>query len=77
MKMNFNKFNALVIIFLFVTLELACIVSLTIDLFIYEDHNLAIPLFVLNTIILGYYLIKYRYVIKYYYIQLKKIGRRK
>lgn len=77
MEMNFNKFNVLAVTFLLAILELACIICLVIDLFIDDNHSVEVSLVVLNTIILGYYLIKHKSNIRYYYSQLKKIGRRK
>ena len=77
MEMNFRKFNVLAVTFLLAILELACIISLVIDLFIDDNHNVELSLIVLNSIILGYYLIKHKSNIRYYYVQLKKIGRKK
>lgn len=77
MENNFNKFTILAVTFLLAILELAFIISLVIDLFVDDNHDLEIYLFTLNTIILYYYLIKHKSVIRYYYVQLKKIGRKK
>ena len=77
MEMNFRKFNVLAVTFLLAILELACIISLVIDLFIDNNYSVEVLLVALNTIVLGYYLIKHKSNIRYYYSQLKKIGRRK
>lgn len=77
MKMNLNKFNVLTVTFLLAILELACIISLVIDLFIDDNHNVEISLVALNTIVLGYYLFKHKSNFRFYYCQLKKIGRKK
>lgn len=77
MKMNLNKFNVLTVTFLLAILELACIISLVIDLFIDDNHNVEISLVALNTIILGYYLYKHKSNVRCYFCQLKKIGSKK
>lgn len=77
MEMNYDKFNVLAVTFLFAILELACIICLVIDFIIDDYHSLEISLFVLNTVILLYYLTKHKSNLRYYYSQLKKIGKNK
>lgn len=72
MEMNFEKFNALAVIFLFFVLEIVCVVILFIDSVYDNNHKIELTTFALNSLALSYYVNKHKSNICYYYRQLKK-----